>query len=151
MLLLPGQVRLLLLFILSMRVHARGEQAGGRRDREGSRRSATRTQQAARVVPNRGLPEGQVAAAGVPRVHAIASAPASNSDPFSNVQINTAPSSRPWPRAVLPQYSSGSGAFTADYSTDRAAQAFYPFEPRLEVRPQAGPPVTVPESGAPER
>lgn len=118
-----------------------------RRDRETSRRSATRTQQAARsAAASRALPERQVAAAGVPVVHAIASAPA-NSDPFSNVQINPTPSARPWPRAVLPQYSGGSGAFNADYSTDRAAQAFYPFEPRMP----ASPPVTVPESGSRER
>lgn len=118
-----------------------------RRDREASRRSATRTQQAARAAASRALPERQVATAGIPVVHPIASAPASSSDPFSNVQINTAPTARPWPRAVLPQYSAGSGAFNADYSTDRAAQAFYPFEPRLP----ASPPVTVPESGSRER
>lgn len=119
-----------------------------RRDRETSRRSATRTQQAARsAAANRALPERQVATAGVPVVHAIASAPASSNDPFSNVQINPTPSARPWPRAVLPQYSGGSGAFNADYSSDRAAQAFYPFEPRMP----ASPPVTVPESGSNER
>lgn len=122
-----------------------------RRDRDTNRRSATRTQQAARAAANRALPERQVATAGVPVVHAIAGAPANSSDPFSNVQINTAPTARPWPRAVLPQYSAGSGAFTADYSSDRAVQAFYPFEPKLEARPQASPPVTVPESGSRER
>ena len=119
-----------------------------RRDRETSRRSATRTQQAARsAAANRALPERQLATAGVPVVHAIANAPAGSSDPFSNVQINPTPSARPWPRAVLPQYSGGSGAFNADYSTDRAAQAFYPFEPRMP----ASPPVAVPESGSSER
>lgn len=122
-----------------------------RRDRDTSRRSATRTQQAARAAASRALPERQVATAGVPVVHAIASAPANSSNPFSNVQINTAPTARPWPRAVLPQYSAGSGAFNADYSTDRAAQAFYPFEPKLEARSQNNPPVVVPESGARER
>ena len=121
------------------------------RDRDTSRRSATRTQQAARAAASRALPERQVATAGVPVVHAIASAPANSSDPFSNVQINTAPTARPWPRAVLPQYSAGSGAFNADYSTDRAAQTFYPFEPKLEARPQNNPPMTVPESGSRER
>lgn len=118
-----------------------------RRDRETIRHSATRTQQAARSAAANRAPERQVAAAGVAVVHTIASTPASNGDPFSNVQINPAPSARPWPRAVLPQYSGGSGAFNADYSTDRAAQAFYPFEPRLP----ASPPVTVPESAPRER
>jgi negative regulator of sigma E activity len=108
-----------------------------------ARRSATRTQQAARKAAiTRDLPDRAVASASAPPVvHSIAGAPAGNGlrDPFSNVQIN-APTIRPWPRAVLPQYS-GSGAFNADYSTDRAAQAFYPFEPRLPESPPVAPPV----------
>jgi hypothetical protein len=112
-----------------------------------ARRSATRSQQAARkaaivrTVPDRAM----ASAAPPPAMRAISSpviaaAPAAGAshDPFSNVQINT-PASRPWPRAVLPQYS-GSGAFNTGYSTDRAAQSFYPFEPRLPE----GPPVTPP-------
>lgn len=109
------------------------------------RRSATRNQQAARkaaiarAAPVRIAPDRAVASAAMPSVTrvipgpVIAAAPATGAahDPFSNVQINT-PAARPWPRAVLPQYS-GSGAFNAGYSTDRAAQTFYPFEPRLPV------------------
>ena len=115
-----------------------------------ARRSATRSQQAARnAAAVRNAPQRAVAAASVPVINALAKAPAGAGvndprDSFSNVQIN-APAARPWPRAVLPQYSSGSGAFNADYSTDRAAQTFYPFEPRLPVNP----PVTAPEPTAP--
>ena len=104
------------------------------------RRSATRTQQAAsRGVASARLPERAVAtaaAAAVPVVHAIASAPSATSnqrDPFSNVQIGS-PAARPWPRAVSPQYPSSSGGFNAGFSSDRAAQTFYPFEPRMAER-----------------
>ena len=111
---------------------------------ETQRRSATRNQQAARnAAAARRLPDRAVAAAAVPVVHAIATAPVGSTDrnPFSNVQV-APPVARPWPRAVLPQYSSGNGAFNADYSTDRAAQTFYPFEPRLPAVPA----VAVPEA-----
>jgi len=110
-----------------------------------ARRSATRNQQAARsaaiarAAPVRTAPDRAVASAAMPSVTrvipgpVVAAAPATGAahDPFSNVQINPS-AARPWPRAVLPQYS-GSGAFNAGYSTDRAAQTFYPFEPRLPV------------------
>lgn len=109
-----------------------------------ARRSATRNQQAARKAAIvRAVPERAVASAvtspsireSSSPVIASASAAGAANDPFSNVQINV-PAARPWPRAVLPQYP-GSGAFNAGYSTDRAAQTFYPFEPRL--------PITAPE------
>ena len=120
-----------------------------RQDRA-ARRSATRTQQAVRsVAPARRLPADRaVASASVPVVPAIASTAVGNvpRDPFSNVQIN-APAARPWPRAVLPQYSAGSGSFNADYASDRAAQAFYPFEPRL----LESPPVALPEPAPQDR
>ena len=117
-----------------------------------ARRSATRNQQAARnAAAVRNAPERAVAAASVPVINVLAKAPAGTGandprDSFSNVQINT-PTARPWPRAVLPQYSSGSGAFNADYSTDRAAQTFYPFEPRLPVNP----PVAAPDPESRDR
>ena len=120
-----------------------------RRQADSPRRSATRNQQAARGAAMTRDASGQVASAdAVPVVHAIARAPATTAevrDPFSGAQAS-APSARPWPRAVLPRYSSGSGGFNADYSTDRATQAFYPFEPRL----QSGPPIT-PPAEAPAR
>lgn len=117
-----------------------------------ARRSATRSQQAARkAAVTRAVPDRAVASVAAPPVAtraiaspAIASASAADTahDPFSSVHINT-PVPRPWPRAVLPQYS-GSGAFNAGYSTDRAAETFYPFEPRLPEEPPVAPPVTAP-------
>ncbi len=117
-----------------------------RRQDNTPRRSATRSQQVARnAAGRRSISDRAVASASVPPIPAIASAPASNGqrDPFSNVQIN-APASRPWPRAALPQYS-GSGAFNADYAPDRAAQTFYPFEPRLPVAPPVAAPEPAPQ------
>jgi Meckel syndrome type 1 protein len=48
-------------------------------------------------------------------------------DPFAEAAATPlqAPS-RPWPRAVLPQYN-GNGALAADYAT---APSYYPFSPR---------------------
>ncbi|MEP6908337.1 MAG: sigma-E factor negative regulatory protein [Pseudoxanthomonas sp.] len=111
---------------------------------ETQRRSATRNQQAARqAAAARRQPDRAIASVAVPATQVIASSPVGGNDhnPFAHVQASP-PASRPWPRTVLPQYSSGSGAFNADYSTDGAAQTFYPFEPRLP----ATPPVTVPEA-----
>jgi hypothetical protein len=125
--------------------------AGVPRRQNDARRSATRNQQTARnaAAARNAQPDRAVASAALPVINTLAKAPAATNvgnahDPFSNVQIN-APAARPWPRAVLPQYSSGSGAFNADYSTDRAAQTFYPFEPRLPVTP----PIAPPEESAP--
>lgn len=124
-----------------------------RRQAEASRRSATRNQQAARRAALVRNASDRVAASAsssvpvvpaVPVVHAMAGAAAASPgvrDPFSGAQIN-APAARPWPRAVLRQFPSGSGAFNADFSTDRASQTFYPFEPRL---PSTAP-VTPPEA-----
>jgi len=51
--------------------------------------------------------------------------------PFQPEHVETA--SRPWPRAVLPQYS-GNGALTASFGTSSAASpSFYPFEPQTAV------------------
>ncbi|MDR0181385.1 sigma-E factor negative regulatory protein [Lysobacter arvi] len=49
--------------------------------------------------------------------------------PFQPEHVETA--SRPWPRAVLPQYA-GSGALTASFGTSSApaSPSFYPFEPQ---------------------
>ncbi len=117
-----------------------------RRQNEIPRRSATRTQQTARRAAAARAPERAVATAAAPVTNPVAVAPAASSqrDPFSGVQID-APVARPWPRAVLPQYSSGSGGLNADYTSDRAAQSFYPFEPRT---PQS-PPIALPETSAP--
>lgn len=126
-----------------------------RRQADASRRSATRNQQAARSAALvRNAPDRVAASASssvpvAPVVHAMASAAAASPgvrDPFSGAQINP-PAARPWPRAVLRQFPSGSGAFNADFSTDGASQTFYPFEPRL---PSTAP-VTPPEAALRDR
>lgn len=45
---------------------------------------------------------------------------------------------RPWPRAVLPQYSAGSGAMTASFGGDAASPSFYPFEPTQGLQVDQG-------------
>ena len=120
------------------------------RQNSSPRRSATRTQQASRQASSSRSPDRAVAvaAAAVPVIHSIASTPANNNatqrNPFSNVQINP-PVARPWPRAVTPQYGTGSGAFTAGFSNERATQDFYPFEPRTTETAPAAPSEPVPQ------
>lgn len=107
----------------------------------GNRGSATRNQQVARVA-NRAPRRERAAGTQVPAPALVATAPAPH-DPFRPAQSATSePSARPWPRSVLQQYPSASGAFSASYGSERNAQAFYPFQPRL---PQS-PPVELPGS-----
>lgn len=117
-----------------------------RRADAASRRSATRTQQAARSAAGRVMrePVRAVARATPPvAVPAIAnntpvlpvsaspaSAIARNGDPFSPGPA--APQARPWPRSTLSQYPA-SGAFNAGFSSDAGARTFYPFEPSTEA------------------
>ena len=109
------------------------------------RRSATRTRQSARgaTVASQ-APQRAVANGPLPVIHAIEPAPpaALNGNPFSNVRVD-ASAPRPWPRAVLPQYSGG--AFNARYSSDEGARTFYPFDPKLPTAPPITPPA--PASG----
>lgn len=113
-----------------------------RKANRNSRGSATRNQQVARVanrMPQRERATGTQASAPAPALVAIA--PQAH-DPFRPTQATTEPTARPWPRSVLQQYPSASGAFNASYGNDRSTQAFYPFQPRL---PQS-PPVELPDS-----
>ena len=109
----------------------------------GNRGSATRNQQVARAA-NR-APRAERATgtqASTPAPVLVAAAPATH-DPFRPSQpVASEPAARPWPRSVLQQYPSAGGAFNASYGSDRSAQAFYPFQPRL---PQS-PPVELPAS-----
>jgi negative regulator of sigma E activity len=57
--------------------------------------------------------------------------------------------SRPWPRAVLPQYS-GSAGLTASYGSGASSPSFYPFEPSLAA-PATNPAAAEAESTAPQR
>jgi negative regulator of sigma E activity len=109
------------------------------------RRSATRSQQAGRnAAATRARQDRALAVASVsPAAPAVASAqpPAApiSADPFSTAHLG-APAARPWPRSVMPQYSTGGGAFNAGYSTDSAKRTFYPFDPRLPESPPVNPP-----------
>ncbi len=109
-----------------------------------ARRSATRTRQAARPAAIAAkAPERAVANAPLPVIHSIEVAPPGTgvSNPFANVRLDP-PAARPWPRTMLPQYSSG--AFSAAYPVDRAALEFYPFDPKLPAALPLAPPVSVP-------
>ena len=50
--------------------------------------------------------------------------------PAGATPFDQAPAARPWPRAVLPQYS-GNAALAADYVQATQAPSFYPFVPRV--------------------
>jgi negative regulator of sigma E activity len=68
-------------------------------------------------------------------------APATSAETSRPFDAGTLPSSRPWPRAVLPQFGGSGGALTA--GTDASGSpSFYPFEPRLPedaVEPRTAP------------
>lgn len=95
------------------------------------RRSARSQNQRAALRASRPV-QPTVAVASAPAT-AVAALPAHSpttqpANPFQPQHEEAA--TRPWPRAVLPQYSS-SGAMTASYGTSAGA-SFYPFEPSLE-------------------
>ncbi len=112
-----------------------------RRADAASRRSATRSQQAARSAASRVMrePVRAVASARPPvavppaiatpgaSTNPPATALARAADPFSQAPAIT-PQARPWPRSTLSQYPA-SGAFNAGFSSDSGTRTFYPFEP----------------------
>lgn len=122
-----------------------------RRADAASRRSATRTQQAARSSAARIVrePVRAVASARPPvAVPPSAIAPVSpanppataiarTTDPFSPAPV-VVPQARPWPRSTLSQYPA-SGAFNAGFSSDSGARTFYPFEPSPPAEPVQAP------------
>lgn len=61
-------------------------------------------------------------------------APAST-NPFHPEHAEVA--SRPWPRAVLPQYSGGNTGMTASFGNTSSSRSFYPFEPQSVQEPSA--------------
>lgn len=110
-------------------------------DRRTSRGQSQRAAARARQAPV------QVAAAGA-AVVATALAPAvstaTSPRPFQPQHVETA--SRPWPRAVLPQYSGGN-AMTASFGGElQPSPSFYPFEP-----PASDTDATVPGAESPRR
>jgi len=89
-------------------------------------RSASRVGRAVAqpVIATAGIAQTAVADAITPITSPITSA----RRPFQPEHVE--PASRPWPRAVLPQYS-GNGALTASFGTSStSSQSFYPFEPQ---------------------
>ena len=121
-----------------------------------ARRSATRTQQAARSAalarretePQRATGTTDAAPA-APVLIAGTAGENRTRDPFSSagVEAQAHVPSRPWPRSVLQSYP-GNGGFTASYpGGGNATHAFYPFEPRL--LPDA-PPVGLPAEAEPQ-
>ncbi len=121
-----------------------------RRQNDAPRRSATRNQQAARsAAATRSSPDrafASASSAAVPPIPVTTLPPVSiaQPDPFAGMALEATPV-RPWPRSAMPQYS-GSGGFNAGF-TDRSAETFYPFEPRL---PQS-PPLALPDPAMQER
>lgn len=103
-----------------------------------SRRMSVRNRQRATDVPSPAPPAGPVVVATPTEASTVATASRPD-DPFAT---RPAPTSRPWPRAVLPQYSTG-GALTAG-TESTSTISFYPFDPRLPAQddptPDAAPP-----------
>ena len=116
------------------------------RRQDNARRSATRSQQAARSAQRVARAEAPVRATGTTQrapMEAVAAMTASapvhavTSNPFSHrAQDAGAVASRPWPRSALSAYpSSATGSLTTGFSSESASRAFYPFEPRLPSTP----------------
>ena len=123
------------------------------RRQDATRRSATRSQQAARSaqrVARADAPvraNGNVHGASPDTVATLASAVPMQAaaNPFSHrAQDPAAVASRPWPRSALSAYPSASGSLTTGYSSDSATRTFYPFEPRLPSSPPITAPVDAP-------
>lgn len=119
------------------------------RRQDSTRRSATRSQQAARSAQRVARADAPVRANGTTQgasLDAVATTASGSmhaaSNPFSHrAQDAGAAASRPWPRSALSAYpSSANGSLTTGFSSDSAARAFYPFEPRLPSTP----PVDIP-------
>ena len=96
--------------------------------RASARRSRGQSQRAAIRVPARSSEAPAVAAvANAPVLAPVMGDAGTDVDPFS-AQALTAPS-RPWPRAILPNFPAA-GALTVDYGSSETS-SFYPFEPRV--------------------
>lgn len=113
------------------------------------RRSRGQSQRAAVRASERQSLEAplQVAAGGgAPMVADARAGSGANSgaNPF-RPQQSEAPASRPWPRAVLPNYPSNN-AYTASYGgSSVVSPSFYPFEPAQEAAARTRPPVQEPQ------
>jgi len=106
--------------------------------RRAAERRSTRSQsqRAALRASRQSTPATAVATAAPASVSAIASTAAIASTGTESVAPkpfqpqHPEATARPWPRAVLPQYSGNSG-ITASYGTGTSSPSFYPFEPSM--------------------
>ncbi len=116
-----------------------------RSTRSQNQRASLRASRQARMS----TPATAVASAAPLATHAaLASADgAATAKPFQPEHSEVA--ARPWPRAVLPQYS-GNGGLTASYGSGASSPSFYPFEPSLAA-PATNPAAAEAESTAPQR
>lgn len=113
-------------------------------DRRGSRASSSRANRPESIQPAAAAPTAIASVAPAP----VDTPAASNANPF---QPHTDAVSRPWPRAVLPQYSNG-GAMTASFGAGASSPSFYPFEPATVMPAGDGAPnQDAPDQGAPPR
>lgn len=105
--------------------------------RRAAERRASRGQSqraALRAGRQQTLPAVATAAApsAVAALESTTPAPAST-NPFHPEHAEVA--SRPWPRAVLPQYSGGDAGMTASFGNTSSSRSFYPFEPQVQEQP----------------
>ncbi|BDU17229.1 sigma-E factor negative regulatory protein [Lysobacter auxotrophicus] len=103
--------------------------------RAGERRAARNQNPRSIDRAGRSTEQSAVAAAAIAQTAiADASLPGPAATPHKPFQPeHVEPASRPWPRAVLPQYS-GNGALTASFGTSSAnSPSFYPFEPQAAM------------------
>lgn len=122
-----------------------------RSTRSQSQRAALRASRQTRMS----TPATAVASAAPPATHAALASTdgaAIAAKPFQPEHAEV--TARPWPRAVLPQYS-GNAGLTASYGSGASSPSFYPFEPSV-VEPSLAAPATDPaatevESTAPQR
>ena len=103
--------------------------------RRATERRASRAQNTTRTASRVGRAVAQpvIATAGIAQtaVADVVAPVTSARRPFQPEHVET--TSRPWPRAVLPQYS-GNGALTASFGTSSPdSQSFYPFEPQTTM------------------
>lgn len=97
---------------------------------QNQRRAQTRAQRHQDEAPLMVASSGGAAAA-VSAVAAAEPVPGTRSNPFGPGH-NESPVSRPWPRAVLPDYPATGGSLTASYGSSLNSPSFFPFGPAPE-------------------
>lgn len=118
-------------------------------DRPAARRARASSPASGRAPSRTAAPfERSAEPAAAPSPSQLASQERAAQDPFSDTPLV----SRPWPRAVLPQFGTG-GALAAglpDSNGSSRPPSFYPFEPRLPAQAEASEAERRPESTQPQ-